>query len=27
MEQFAAALGVPADLIFTGRFAGNSSSQ
>jgi hypothetical protein len=27
MEQFSAALGVPADLVFSGRFAGKSSSQ
>ena len=27
MEQFSSALGVPADLIFTGRFSGNSTSQ
>ncbi len=27
MEQFSAALGVPADLIFSGRFAGKSTSQ
>lgn len=27
MEQFAAAMGVPADLLFTGRFAGKSTSQ
>ena len=27
MEQFSAAMGVPADLIFSGRFAGKSTSQ
>ena len=27
IEQFSAALGVPSDLIFTGRFAGKSTSQ